>query len=217
MALVKTGSALFVLAGTDTYSGETSIDAGTLKVGSAGAIPSGALAGNVAVAGTLDLDGNSITVNGLTGGGIVTTTLAGGVTLTVGANDQTSEFDGTIKDGSGIVSLVKTGAGTLTLGGTNPYTGQTTIDDGNVSTGYDPSFTFTLSGAGASVSEGIYNNVQALLLATATSETAGFSPNIYTVPPTTGPIFPRKLPWTTAAGNRAARRAHRVAHRCGYS
>ena len=71
------------------------IGAGTLQVGSASAIPNGAGYGNVEVDGALDLNGYAVTVNGLTGSGTITTGVPGACTLTVGANDQTSQFDGT--------------------------------------------------------------------------------------------------------------------------
>ena len=79
IALVKIGAGTLDLTGANAYGGNTTVSAGTLQVASQSAIPSGAAAGNVEVdsGAELDLDGNSITINGLSGLGTVTTTVAG--------------------------------------------------------------------------------------------------------------------------------------------
>lgn len=61
----------------------------------------------------------------------------GGVTLTVGSNNLSTEVSGTIQDGgtgggTG-ASLVKVGTGKLTLSGNNTYTGGTTVQAGTLS------------------------------------------------------------------------------------
>ncbi|MEI7956742.1 MAG: autotransporter-associated beta strand repeat-containing protein, partial [Verrucomicrobiota bacterium] len=128
--LTKAGGGTLVLPGSNLYTGDTSIAVGTLKLGNGAAIPSGLGKGNVAVSGTLDLNGNSASINGLSGAGTVTSSVAGGVTLTAGGNNQTSSFSGAIQNGSGTLALLKTGSGTLTLGGTNTFTGGVTINGG---------------------------------------------------------------------------------------
>jgi autotransporter-associated beta strand protein len=141
--LVKSGAGTWVIgysqsnAGThdSTYAGDTVINGGTLQVRATGlgaAIPSGSGKGNVVVnsPGILDLNTRSVTINGLSGNGTVGTSAAGAASFTVGANDQTSSYSGVIQDGAGAVVLTKTGAGTLTLGGTNTYTGITTVSNG---------------------------------------------------------------------------------------
>ncbi|MEI6646496.1 MAG: autotransporter-associated beta strand repeat-containing protein [bacterium] len=67
------------------------------------------------------------------GGGVVTRSVAGAAALTLGANNGSSTFNGVIQDGNGILSVVKTGAGTQVLGGTNTYTGTTTVLNGTLS------------------------------------------------------------------------------------
>ena len=86
--------------------------------------------------GTLDLNGYAVAVGGLSGSGTVTAS-TGCCTLTVGANGQSSEFDGQIEDGFGTVALTKVGSGTLTLGGANSYIGGTTVSGGTLRVGND--------------------------------------------------------------------------------
>jgi fibronectin-binding autotransporter adhesin len=134
--LTKQGSSTLTLSGTNTYDGNTTVSSGgTLKLGSATVIPDGAGKGDVSLAGTIDLAGFSETINGLSGAGTVTTS-TGTPTFTVGSNDVTSTFGGTIVNGSGTVALTKTGAGTLSLtNNSNAYTGTTTISAGTLSIG----------------------------------------------------------------------------------
>ena len=54
-------------------------------------------------------------------------------TLTVGDDDRTSDFAGTITDGSGSVALVKVGGGTLALSHGDTYSGGTILDAGTLS------------------------------------------------------------------------------------
>jgi autotransporter-associated beta strand protein len=82
------------------------------------------IAGNQQVASLSDYGG---------GGGIVTRSMTGAATLTLGADNGSSTFSGVIQDGNGILSVVKTGAGTQVLGGTNTYTGTTTVLNGTLS------------------------------------------------------------------------------------
>ena len=131
MALTKVGSGVLTLGGADDYSGNTTVSAGVLQVANASSIPSGPGYGNVEVDGTLDLNACDISINGLTGSGTIATDSPGPATLTAGGNDQTSQFDGAIDDGSGIVAVKKTGAGTLTLADADDYSGDTTIAAGS--------------------------------------------------------------------------------------
>ena len=134
VALTVAGGTLN-LAGVNTYSGNTSINSGNLVLGSPTSIPSGAGKGNVAVGGTLDLGGIPLTVNGLSGAGTVTSGQPGAVTFTVGANDQTSTFSGSIANGAGTVAVTKIGAGLLNLAGNSTYSGGTTISSGTLQIG----------------------------------------------------------------------------------
>ena len=121
----------------------------TLRLGASNVIPDGASAGNVAFAinGTnnnatviLDLNGFSETINGLTVNAgtfatrITNTAAATSASvLTIGANNTSSSFSGTITDSgaSRTLAITKIGNGTLTLSGSsNNYSGATTVNAG---------------------------------------------------------------------------------------
>ena len=123
-----------VYSAPQSYQGDTTIKAnGTLQMGVSNGLPYGAGTGNLYVNGTLDLDGMATTnVNGLWGGGLVTSSTAGAMTLVVGNSAATSTFSGVLQDGSGTLSLTKTGAGTLILSGSDQYSGRTFVDDGDL-------------------------------------------------------------------------------------
>jgi autotransporter-associated beta strand protein len=129
-----TGTGLRVLSNaSNDYTGNTSVNGGTLQLGVNNAIPSGTGRGNVVLnggttAGILDLNGYDLAVNGLTGAtgavlGVVLNNASGtNKTLTVGNNNTTASYFGVIADnssGTGTVALTKTGTGVQTLAGVN--------------------------------------------------------------------------------------------------
>ncbi len=120
-SLTKVGAGTLTFsAANNTYTGDTTISAGTLTV-------SGTLADTTDVinSGIYDVDATD-TVQSLSGSGAVE--LASGITLTTGdAGDDT--ISGVI---SGAGSFTKAGSGTLTLSGSNTYTGSTTLSAGTI-------------------------------------------------------------------------------------
>jgi len=124
---------------------------GTLRFGIANALlPTtnvrlGAGSSGAAINGTLDLNGFNQTINGFStlsaagtsnaaGNRIVTNSGITNATLTVGANNASTLFDGVIQDGAtATTALVKTGTGTQTLSGNSTYSGGTTIAQGTLS------------------------------------------------------------------------------------
>jgi len=88
------------------------------------------------VDGTFDVwDGNTVYVDALTGSGTVTKgSGSGNVILTIGKNNGSGTFSGTIKNTSGTLSITKVGSGTQTLsGGSNLiYTGATSVSAGTL-------------------------------------------------------------------------------------
>ena len=128
LALIKDGAGIQTLSGVSTYTGPTDIANGTLQLGVSDALTS---TNDVTVDGTLDLAGFDLTIDELSGSGVVTSS-GGASTLTVGNNDGSADFTGIIQNGAGSIALIKTGLGTQTLSSTNSYTGATTISAGNL-------------------------------------------------------------------------------------
>ncbi|MFA6287320.1 MAG: autotransporter-associated beta strand repeat-containing protein [Opitutaceae bacterium] len=146
-----------------------STSAVTVKLGASNVISNGAGKGNVYITGgtagsTLDMNGQTETINGLVSGGTVaqsriTNTNAATATLTLGDNDQTATYAGTILDGTGKVAITKIGAGVQTFGGANTYTGNTTISNGTLAL----SSTGSIGGSAiVSVASGATFNVSAV-------------------------------------------------------
>lgn len=133
-SLVKSGSGTWRLAGNPkTYSGDTRVNGGALYLLAADMLPSGAEKGSVTVAtgAVLDLYGNSHTINGLNGGGTITTTINTARTLTIGNGDASGTFSGALTQGpSQTLALTKIGAGTQRLSGSSSYSGGTNLRGG---------------------------------------------------------------------------------------
>ncbi len=132
--LTKAGAATLVLGAVNTYTG-TTLSLGTLQMSGSGTL--GSTSGSLTVSGgTLDLNATNQSVGSLTGSGgtIINNNTGTSVTLTIGTGDATGgNYLGVIANntsGTGTVALAKTGAGTNTLGGTNSYSGATTINNG---------------------------------------------------------------------------------------
>jgi autotransporter-associated beta strand protein len=128
--ITKYGSSSLILNNNNTYTGVTTINAGTVQTGVANALSSASTL-VVQGTGTLDLAGNNQTVAGLSDGGISTgtiTTSTGSATLTVNASTNTT-YSGSI---TGALGITKIGNSTLTLAGTNSYTGQTNVAAGTL-------------------------------------------------------------------------------------
>lgn len=150
--------------GASTYTGATTLTSGTLKVGSADAIPNGATAGNVtinpgtALAATLDLNGFNQTINGLTASSLGTANIdnssATAATFTFGSQDQASTLVGNVlNSGAGTLSLTKIGTAAASFsGGTYAHTGATSVQGGVLTFGGDVSATTSLSVTGSTLS-----------------------------------------------------------------
>ena len=130
-SLIKQGTGTLTLSNTNTYTGGTTINAGKLSMSTS----TGALAptGSVTIngSGIFDISGvttGTFTIGDLISGSSSSTMTLGANTLTTGTADSTT-FAGSI---SGTGGVTKVGSGTLILSGTNPFTGDMTINQGQL-------------------------------------------------------------------------------------
>ena len=147
--LGKQGAGTLILGGVNTYTGDTSIGNGTVKLDlgndrlPTGTVVSLGSSGNNL--GALDLNGQNQSIAGLvsTAGTSVSTTLKNTVTSATAATLEINVANGITKsygDGTaansgvigGLLALTKSGAGTQVLGDANTYTGTTTINGGTL-------------------------------------------------------------------------------------
>jgi len=121
IGLLQSGSGTTIVSDSNSYSGGTTVNNGTLQPGNANALGTGGLTVN---GGTLDLHGGSVSVSSFSGaGGAVTNSVSGTSTLTTAAGSGTVTYAGNIADGTGSVVLTNSGAGTLILSGSLTMTG----------------------------------------------------------------------------------------------
>ena len=147
-ALVKSGTRALTLALSNSYSGGTTLNAGTLNVNNNNALGVGALTINGGTLGntsgqavTLAANptqtwGADITYNGPNdlnlGTGAVASTVTGGTVRTITVNAGTLTVGGIITDAAGTDGLTKAGAGKLVLGAANVFSGPVNINAGTV-------------------------------------------------------------------------------------
>ncbi len=147
-SLIKSGSGTLTITNANTYSGNTTVSAGTLNINNASAIGAGALTitgGNIdsTLSGGVVLSTNNAQnwngdvsyggTNPLTmGTGAVT--LGGNRILTINGSSTLTE-GGAIGDGGHGFGITQTGPGTLVLNGASTFTGGYTINNGTVIAG----------------------------------------------------------------------------------
>ncbi|TBY71966.1 autotransporter domain-containing protein [Rhizobium leguminosarum bv. viciae] len=130
--LTKTGAGTLTLSGNNTRSGDTDIEQGRLSLQNGNALADDARVNIADLAGAgLDV-ATSETIGSLWGGGLSggDVSLSNAAILTVGGDDSSSTFGGSI---TGDGSLVKTGSGLFQLTGNSTYTGDTDVLDGTLS------------------------------------------------------------------------------------
>ncbi len=127
-SLTKTGAGILTLTGTNTYTGGTTIKAGTIRIATdaaLGAVPLSFTADNVVLdGGILKNDGGSVTLDGNRG-----------VTLgpAIGTFEVRTDTEFVVPGGiRGEGNLRKIDGGTLVLTGDNTYTGTTSVNAGTL-------------------------------------------------------------------------------------
>jgi autotransporter-associated beta strand protein len=133
LALTQSGAGTTILTNAaNTYTGATTVSAGTLQIGTA------SLAGSIGATSAISIGsggtllflkagtttyGNSVT-NGLGGTGTLNLDSTAGLT-----------FSGVLSDGMGKLSVTQSGAGTTILSGSDSYTGATNVTAGTLQIG----------------------------------------------------------------------------------
>ncbi|MFN6046267.1 MAG: beta strand repeat-containing protein, partial [Verrucomicrobiota bacterium] len=147
--LIKRGAGTLTLSGSNSYTGLTDIQAGTISLGNS----TGTIADTAAVqvsGGTLDV-ANSDTVGAVT---LSSGTISGVGTLT-GASYSLTDAGTVSATLAGNGALTKSGSGTATLSGNNTYSGGTTLSAGRLQVAHSSSLgngTFILTNGAVSSS-----------------------------------------------------------------
>lgn len=145
--LIKTGAGIMTLTGANSYAGGTTVNAGTLTVGTGGTLGAntGALAVNNANVGaaTAVILNLATAVDTIVGSlsGTVATPSSGSNSATINNGGSGRNFtvnqttDGSyagVIDGAGSLTIGSLSTSALTLSGTNSYTGATTVKAGKL-------------------------------------------------------------------------------------
>ena len=133
LGVTKIGTNTLVLSGANTYTGVTTISAGTLSVSAdnnLGNAPGAATAGSLVINGGTLSASTGFTLNSNRGIALGTTGSTGG-TIDVVAS-QTLAYGGIVADNGGTNTLTKSGSGALTLSGANTFTGGVTLNAGTL-------------------------------------------------------------------------------------
>jgi autotransporter-associated beta strand protein len=153
--LSKTTGGTVSLGRASTYSGGTTLTAGTLLIDSGNTGSVGSITSTAIGTGTLNLNGGTLSSGSVTSRTLLNAvTVGGNVILGDAANNGKLTFSADVDLGGSVRTLTtasainfdgvvsngginKAGAGTLTVGGTSTYTGATTVEGGTlfVSTG----------------------------------------------------------------------------------
>jgi fibronectin-binding autotransporter adhesin len=126
------GSGTLVLAGSNGYSGATTVSKGVLQTGNSAAFGASSSL-SISAAATVDLAGNSPVAGALSGAPGSSITNNGNAPAIFATNSSgSSTFAGTISDGISQTSLTASGSGELVLTGNNTYSGTTAVTGGTL-------------------------------------------------------------------------------------
>lgn len=162
LAHQNSGTNVFSLNRANTFTGGLNIDVAEVRINHAGALnsttPNLVSFSPTAMNKSLNLNGFSVTVNGLSSsGGAGTMTVrnngATAATLTIDRTTGGTGYAGVLADGTSVLSVVKNGAGAQALGGDNTFTGGLTLNAGQLNVNHAGALgatasTFTINGGG---------------------------------------------------------------------
>jgi autotransporter-associated beta strand protein len=182
LSLIKLGSGVLALSGSNSYSGATTISAGTLRVGSASALPA-ATALTVNSTGALDMNGLNATVASLAAGAPtakITNSVVGTGTLTI--SNFSSSLTTLIEDGGAgqrVALLMAGGQFTPNFANTNnTFSGGITISSASSLTRlWNGAITTTLNGDGSIQSSNLGTGTVTIGTTTGNAQFALTSPN----------------------------------------
>ncbi|PUE55264.1 two-partner secretion domain-containing protein [Limnohabitans parvus] len=134
---LTSGRAIMSSSALNTFTGDFIVNAGTvLQLNSALALSAN---NNLVNNGTTRLNGGTtLAINALTGAGTFISWNLGSsspATLSLGNNNGSGTYAGTVSQNGVVLSVVKNGSGTQVLTGANSYTGTTTINTGTLQIG----------------------------------------------------------------------------------
>ena len=154
--LLMSGIGTLTLGNSNVFSGGVTINSGTLQLANPGTLNAttpNAVVFGAGSTGTLSLNGNSVTVSGLSTDATPGTPIVQNASTTSGSaltvnNNVTNTYGGVLQDGPGgaALLLIKSGTGTLILSGANTYSNGTFVSGG------------TLQGDATSLQGNITNN-----------------------------------------------------------
>ena len=147
-SLTQAGTGILTLTAANTYSGITTVSAGTLSISSdanLGTAPASATPAFLVLNGGTLQTTATFTLNANRGIALGPTSGSGSGTFDVTANQTLTVAGNVTNNGCGTGTLVKVDSGTLFLSGVNTYSGGTTISGGTVQ-GNVPGSNFTING-----------------------------------------------------------------------
>lgn len=155
-ALTKSGTGTLALTGSNTYTGGTNLNLGTIQINSAASL--GDPAGNLAFGGgTLQLLADVTTARNYT--------VSGNSSAILDTNSHALTLNGAVAPASGGTGgLTKNGAGVLTLTGANTYTGATTVNGGTLSVSSNANLGDPTTAAGVTLNGGTLANTATMAL-----------------------------------------------------
>ena len=132
LALAKIGSGTQTLSGSNNFAGGTTVGGGVLRMGNSQAL--GPAGGSLTISGgTLDMNGNSLTVSPLGGiYGAISSSSGTAAVLTANQASGIGTYGGVLANGGGTLGFTKTGGGMLLLSGYNSYSGPTLVSGGTL-------------------------------------------------------------------------------------